>query len=236
MYSFDSRVRYSEVDSERNLTFGSLLNYLQDCCTFQSEDLGIGVGYLMEHHVAWILSSWQVVWVNKPKMGDRIHISTWPYELKGFYGFRNFTITSWEGEVLAYANSVWVFMDTDSGRPTRIHDTMEQAYELEKKYDMDYAARKIPVPKEYQAGASYHVQVTDIDTNHHVNNERYVEMAQIQLPQQYEFRQMRAEYKKAALLGDEIFPYISYNEDGTQITVLLADQDTKPYAVIEFTA
>ena len=43
MYSFNSRVRYSEVNREKELTLPSLLDYLQDCCTFQSEDLEIGV-------------------------------------------------------------------------------------------------------------------------------------------------------------------------------------------------
>ena len=36
MYSFSNRVRYSEVNSEKELTLPSLLDYLQDCCTFES--------------------------------------------------------------------------------------------------------------------------------------------------------------------------------------------------------
>ena len=39
MYQFQSRIRYSEVDSEGRLTMASLINYFQDCSTFQSEDL-----------------------------------------------------------------------------------------------------------------------------------------------------------------------------------------------------
>ena len=31
MYSFSNRVRYSEVNSEKELTLPSLLDYLQDC-------------------------------------------------------------------------------------------------------------------------------------------------------------------------------------------------------------
>ena len=43
MYTFDSRIRYSETDSEGKLTMASIINYFQDCSTFQSEDLGLGV-------------------------------------------------------------------------------------------------------------------------------------------------------------------------------------------------
>ena len=42
MYTFDSRIRYSETDSEGKLTMASIINYFQDCSTFQSEDLGLG--------------------------------------------------------------------------------------------------------------------------------------------------------------------------------------------------
>ena len=46
MYDFKSRVRYSEVNSERQLTLPALIDYLQYCCTFQSEDIGVGLDVL----------------------------------------------------------------------------------------------------------------------------------------------------------------------------------------------
>ena len=36
MYTFDSRVRYSETDEEGRLTVTGIINYMQDCSTFQS--------------------------------------------------------------------------------------------------------------------------------------------------------------------------------------------------------
>ena len=42
MYTFDSRVRYSEIDHTGNMTLPALINYFQDCSTFQSEDIGLG--------------------------------------------------------------------------------------------------------------------------------------------------------------------------------------------------
>lgn len=61
MYSFDSRVRYSEVDEDRKLSLTGVINYMQDCSTFQSEDLNMGIDYLTEKHRAWLLSSWQII-------------------------------------------------------------------------------------------------------------------------------------------------------------------------------
>lgn len=39
-YSFDSRVRYSEIGEDRHLTLNGMINYFQDCSTFQSEAAG----------------------------------------------------------------------------------------------------------------------------------------------------------------------------------------------------
>ena len=41
MYTFESRVRFSEADHTELLTLPGLVNYFQDCSTFQSEDIGI---------------------------------------------------------------------------------------------------------------------------------------------------------------------------------------------------
>ena len=41
-YQWKQRIRYSEVDGERKLTIPNLVNYFQDCSTFQSEELGVG--------------------------------------------------------------------------------------------------------------------------------------------------------------------------------------------------
>ena len=128
MYSFSNRVRYSEVNSEKELTLPSLLDYLQDCCTFESEDFGVGVDYLAKEQVAWILSSWEIKVYRYPQMGQHIKVSTWPYAFRGFYGYRNFCIEGEDGEIFAEANSVWVFMDTEKMRPARVSERMQEVY------------------------------------------------------------------------------------------------------------
>ena len=39
MYTFHSRVRYSEIDADGHITLDNIINYMQDCSTFHSEDL-----------------------------------------------------------------------------------------------------------------------------------------------------------------------------------------------------
>ena len=49
-YQFRSRVRYSEIDEDGKLTLPAILNYFQDCCTFHSEDVGLGMKKLRKIH------------------------------------------------------------------------------------------------------------------------------------------------------------------------------------------
>lgn len=234
MYQFQSRVRYSEVNSENTMTLAALLDYLQDCCTFQSEDLGVGVGYLAEHKKAWVLSSWQIRIRRYPSMGEQITVSTWAYDFKGFYGYRNFKIETEEGELLAYANSVWVFMDLVQKRPSRIDEQMVHAYlgSIEECIREDWGERKITVPEGGVAKDAVSVHRFHIDTNHHVNNGKYIQIAEEFLPENFAVAGLRAEYKKAAVLGDIFYPSVVTKED--IVTVTLADADGKPYAIVQF--
>ena len=232
MYSMKSRVRYSETDSGQKMTFQALTNYLQDCCIFQSEDLGIGVDYLKEHAQAWFLASWQIVVERLPVLGEKITVKTWPYNFKGFYGYRNFTIEDAEGKICAYADSQWIFMDLKRERPARISDKMLEEYQMEEPFKMDYADRKIKLPEKMQEKESFQIRPEQIDTNHHVNNAQYIDMAQEYLPKEWKLSRVRAEYKNQAVLGDMICPVVSRTENC--VTVDLHSEDGRSYAIVEF--
>ena len=66
MYELNSRVRYSETDIDAKLSLTGIMNYMQDCSTMQSEDAGVGIGYLEQEKKAWLLSSWQIMIERRP--------------------------------------------------------------------------------------------------------------------------------------------------------------------------
>lgn len=232
MYTFDSRIRYSEVDSEGKLSFLSLLNYFQDCSTFQSEDLGVGVKYAQEQNLVWVLASWQIVVEEYPKLADEVTVGTFPYEFKAFLGSRNFAMLNKEGKYLAKASSIWSLLGTETGKPMLPTEKMLQSYVLEEKLAMDYAPRKIVIPDGGSRRDSIVVKKHHLDTNHHVNNGQYVNMAMDYLPNGFVIRQMRAEYKKQAFLEDILYPYVVEMENG--YVIALNGLDEKPYFVAEF--
>ena len=117
MYTMETTVRYSACGADRRTRLSDILDYLQDTCTFQAEELGVGLDFMQAHQTAWVLNSWQADVVRYPVFGETIRILTWPYDFHGFFGFRNFRIEDADGTGIVFANSVWVFMDLQKNRP-----------------------------------------------------------------------------------------------------------------------
>lgn len=238
MYEFTGKIRYSETDCEGRLSLESLLDYFQDCSTFQSEFLGVGVDYLRERHQAWLLSSWQIVVERYPRLCEEVVTGTFPYAFKGCLGSRNFYMKDAEGKFLAYANSLWAMVDTQEMKPALPDERIRSVYVTEPKLPMEYAPRKVHVPTEGEEGVNcgwrenITVKTYHLDTNHHVNNGQYIRMAMSFLPDGVFVTQMRAEYKKQAFLNDVLRPWVAFR-DGIY-TVSLQDADGKPYVNIEF--
>ncbi len=233
MYSFKGRVRYSETDRNGKLNLESLIDYFQDCSTFQSEDLGVGVEYLKERHLVWVLASWQVVILDYPKLCDEIEIGTIPYDIRGFLGYRNFFMKDKEGRFLAKAASIWTLLDTETMRPGKTTQEMLDGYRLEERLPMEYAPRKIDLSGQGKRLEEIMIRSHNIDSNNHVNNGQYVQIAMEYLPEGFDIKELRVEYKKQAVLHDMVTVITYDKEDG--IVVALCDPEEKPYAIVEFT-
>ena len=232
MYTFDSRIRYSEIDHRGRITLPAIVNYFQDCCTFQSEDIGQGDAKLKKENHAWILSYWQIVVDRYPKMGEKIRICTWPTNFKGFLGDRNFQILDEDGKRVAYANSVWVYMDVEKGRPVKAPQEMVELYGVGEPLEMEYEPRKVTRAECVTELEAFPVRRYHIDTNEHVNNSQYIQMAMEMLDKDIQIRQVRVEYKKSAVYGDMIVPKIAKETD--RIVVELCDTEGDLYAIVEF--
>lgn len=235
MYTFDSRVRYSETDANAHLTIESIIDYMQDCTNFQSEDLGVGLEYHRERQIMWVLNFWQIVIDAYPRMGEKITVGTQAFGFEKMFGHRNFLITK-QGKPekrIAIANSLWVLMDLQKGRPMIVTPEIGEVYGTHEPLPMEYASRKIRIPKEAgETQPEYVVQEYHLDTNHHVNNGQYVRMALAAIKDEITVRELRVEYRKQAMLGDRIVPVV-YRMD-SEYLVALNGIDGKPYAVAQF--
>lgn len=232
MYTFESRIRFSETDENEEISLAAIMNYLQDCSSFEAEDLGVGAAWLRARDRAWVLNSWQIVIKRRPKVYERIVIGTQPYAFRGALGMRNFSIKSADGEECIIANSVWCLVQISKMIPAALGGEHSSAYTLGKPLDMEYAGRKLNPPQNPERKAPIVVSHEYIDCNHHVNNSRYVILAEQFLPKGFKLCQIRAQYKSQAHLGDIMIPEVETRP--SCVVTAFRRQDGSDYAIVEF--
>ena len=235
MYTYNTRVGFSQVDTDRLLKIESLTALFQDVTCFQGEEIGVGFEYLEPMGQAWILNSWQIDVKRFPEFNEKITIGTFPTGFRSFIGTRNFIVKDENDETIVMANSVWTFMDMVKMRPAKVTEEFIQKYTLEEPLPMEYADRKIVLPEseEWIVTEKEPIKVREhyLESNMHVNNGQYVQIAAGFLPKGVKHNQMRVEYRNQARLGDMIIPVV-YNKDSDCI-VALCDTEKKPYAIVE---
>ena len=237
MYEMKRQVTYSEVAPDLKVNMAGLVHYFQDCTIAHSETVGLGVSAVERTHRAWFLSSWQIEVERYPEFMEPITVRTWAHDFKGMYGHRNFTLSDKRDNLIVRANSIWILMDVNKMMPARITEGDAAPYPLESALDMKYDPRKIKVMEEENRIVSeiwepVIVKPSFLDSNHHVNNGRYVEEAlDCLLHNDIPIRKMRVDYRKAAKLGDVMHP-VCYCKDGIQQVVFL-DDDGGIYVIVE---
>ena len=232
MYKMEGRIRYSECGTDNQIKLPAIINYFQDCTTQNSEEIGVGHDYLVERKRAWILNSWQLEIMRRPKVGERIEVSTWATGFKGVFGPRDFSMKTSEGEEFARAHSLWVYIDTETGRPVKPTEEEIAVYEVGEPILMEEVSRKIKVPEGAIEVDTFAVHKYHIDTNAHVNNSKYIELACEALPEDFEVKKLRVEYKKAAVLGDRMVLKRVIEEH--RIVAELCDEEGNTYAIVEY--
>ena len=225
MYEIQERVRYSEVTEKGEMSLYSVVNLLQDCSTFHSHDVGMSIEALQEMQRAWLLSAWNIELYALPKLYEKLSIGTSPHNFRGIFAYRNFWIQNEAKDFYVKADSEWFCFDLAKGRPGKI--TEEMIAPFQEREDVLHLAplqRKITFPEKYLEGEEIPVVREFLDTNHHMNNAKYIALAEEVIFQctgkpvilftdsKKDFYTIRAEYVKAYTLGDSIYPRVAQEE------------------------
>ena len=208
MYSLDYQVTTSTCDSEGKLKLYSALQMMQDCSEMWIDSEPVAHKFFTDNNMTQLLATRQVEVVRVPRFKERLTVTTSIYEVMPMYGFRNTFIRDAQGQPCYRTWSMGAFVDLATGKLARIAPDAIASLTLE------------PVT----------VMRADIDYNRHMNNANYVRIAMELLPEGFEVRDLRVEYRIAAKLGDRLTPTL-YPIDGGHIVSLAIDG--QPSAIIE---
>ncbi|QGU96674.1 acyl-ACP thioesterase [Clostridium bovifaecis] len=201
-------VHYYEADYRKQALMTSLIDYFNDVATFQSEELGIGIDYMKENNMAWILYKWDINVTKYPMYGEKIIVRTEPCAAKKFYAYRKFYILNLEKEVIATASSVWLLIDIKERKPMRVTPHLMEVYGLTDDNNEILKVDNIIKLSEEESSIGFKVRYSDIDTNGHVNNEKYaawlIESIPLDIVLNYTLINMKITYKKETKYGENI--------------------------------
>ncbi|MCR4603803.1 MAG: hypothetical protein K5683_09790 [Prevotella sp.] len=235
MYSLRYQVTTSTCNSEGRLKLYSALQMMQDCSEMWIDSEPGVKEFFKEQNMAQLLASRQVEIVRVPSFKEKLTVTTSVYGMKPMFGFRNTFIYDEEGKPCYKTWSMGAFVDKSNGKLKRVDAATIAPMTLDSQLEMNYGDRRIILPKE---GGEQHepiaVMKADIDYNQHVNNANYIRMAMELLPDDFETRMMRMEYRVAAKRGDILIPKVFHVSVSTVLVALYIGNEVS--AIVEFNA
>ena len=244
MYSIKYRVTTSTCDSEGRLKLYSALQMMQDCSEMWIDSEPGVKQFFAEQNMAQLLASRQVEIIRVPEYKEELTVTSTVYGMKPMFGFRNTFIYDAEGKPCYRTWSMGAFVDKSNGKLKRVDDATIASMTLEPQLEMNYKDRRIILPKEGgEILDPIKVLRADIDYNKHLNNANYIRMAMELLPEDFEVKGLRVEYRVPAKLGDQLIPTLFQIDGGIIVSLSIGSERLRVgelssgmvSAIIEFT-
>ena len=212
---------YYDCDEDLQVSVLALMRWFEDIALLQSEDYGVGMEFYAREDVAWLLSRWDIRLHGVLRHRDEVRVCTQPMGMRRFLANRRYDVSTPAGAPVAQAESQWLFIDTKRRRPRRIPEEIFSRYGVQGEVEELHAPQS-PAPVErVDAQRDFSVRMSDIDSNGHVNNIRYVEWALEALPQEMlhgsRLVRLLVHYQREVRYGGDVLSRMQRDErDGLQ--------------------
>ena len=148
----------------------------QEVTEYHGNATGIGFQTLKAQNRAWVLTRALYFVERRPRAFEKVDLSTWSRGNDGLFAYRDYLMTTPEGEKLLTGTSYWAIIDYERRRVLRLSDSMN-AYPYENELATPYTAlNKIVVPDMGDDDVKLKLQArfSMLDHTAHVNNSEYV--------------------------------------------------------------
>ncbi|MBC5628635.1 acyl-[acyl-carrier-protein] thioesterase [Clostridium sp. NSJ-6] len=217
-------VHYYDVDVKLQCKIESIINYFTDIGTKQSEKIGVGIEYMSERNLAWVFCKYDIKINRYPKYGEKIRVATNALGFKRFYASRLYEIFDEEGNKIVEAIGVFLLIDINKRRAVRIPLEQYEFYGVSEDEECNINVSKPEKLKEEMHSKEFKVRYSDIDSNTHVNNVKYIEWALESVPVEILYNNNLVElsvvFEKECSYGDEIKSICEVKENDEEYIIL----------------
>jgi acyl-CoA thioester hydrolase len=218
------RVRYYECDAYGYLTNVSYLRWMQEAAFGASMAVGYDFAHYTELGHLWLIRETDIEYIAPLAYGDEVTVKTWVADIRRAHSLRRYEfIDTRTGQVAARAATDWVYINTETLRPTMVPEAMQLAFCPEGPPEADAPRERFPklTPPPGAFTVRRPVEWRDIDTMWHANNAvylKYIEDADtrffdvhgwpklrmVETSLAMAVRRHRIEYRQPAQMGDEL--------------------------------
>ncbi|GKI15153.1 acyl-ACP thioesterase [Oscillospiraceae bacterium] len=175
------RVFDFECDINRKLLPGGALRISQQISTDHCDCLGLTADFYRANHAVFLLAKLACEFTRVPLIGETLTLVTLPETAKRAVYKRVTRILDEEGREIGLVDSRWVLVDTDTHRILRRPPEAFAALPFDE--EVPFALNmEIPKPESTEPAGTARADYTLCDTNRHLNNTHYADVACNALP------------------------------------------------------
>ncbi len=224
-YERTFRVRHYECDTYGRLHPANFARFMQETALDASADAGYDISRYEDMKRLWLIRESRLSLKRPLTYDDLLLVKTWVHDFRRVRSRRAYEFRLVQtNELVAEASTDWIFIDTESERPTVVPPELISAF-VPEGIKQQAPRREKLAQTEPPATGPFHsrrpVMWRDIDGAGHLNNAAYlayIEDCQVQMLNHFgwppsrwhqygfalSFRDCRIEYLQPALLGEEL--------------------------------
>lgn len=175
LYTETLELRACSCDMFSAWTPSAILSTMQETAGVHSALLGLDRAQMDSMNLGWILTRLKVEFTRLPRVGEKLTIETWPTPNRHLFFPRSHVFRDESGVQIGCANSLWTTMNLTERRVAKsdfVISRMPDNRDLAPAAGMPATVK--PLDGEPAVGAVIS-HFSDLDTNGHVNNTRYMD-------------------------------------------------------------
>ena len=131
IFNFQMTIPADAIDENGHVNNVAYVQWMQDVATMHSDAQGCTREFYRQFNSSWVVRSHRIEYLRPAFVGDEIIIQTWVCNLKRTRSLRRYHfLSARDNSILARAETDWVYINTETGRPRSIDREVAEAFEL----------------------------------------------------------------------------------------------------------
>ena len=167
-------LRYFEMNRYGVASPTTILTLLEETAAEHCHEIDYSLYKLERQNIGWVLVSGAFDMIRYPKYKENIVIRTWLSKYTMVKGYRENIIFDDSGKIIGKAKGIWVFYDIEKRKPVPIIDQIKAKWGLNPEISQEVDLDPIKDLNDSNHQMEYDILKSDVDSNKHVNNIKYL--------------------------------------------------------------